>query len=459
MLPKTYIRIPKQQFLDDFWPTPALDSSHYRARTRQSKFQSLSVAAKEIMKPVRGKVPADALAKVVRDYKLAPGFKLSISVGTAKGNDRWGQLDALADTRPAWAKPQICVRFCSHDPFRELELPTDGWPQDDHDGYRKEVLVDITTRVEELFTLQILTAAYVLIVHESTIRLSRWDRSGTVFSRKVNYAADSSVLSEVFWRITMLTDVQLGLDPTATPIFPGSEEYDLMERLSMPRPDDFPYEEGAIIEGDPSDPCRIFKYVRDKLDESLHKWQKAPFVGFSPRWKLSVPTEDGGIREFLVGPPFNYRDPKRPRVDARNGRAYIAIDCATEKIVFLKDAWRYKDADHLSEREGIMLKRLNDAGVPYVPTVLCEAELPDQKTQTPLFLPCWDDESEPSEDHGSETGSTDDDDDDDEVFVVDASGGELVELHHYRMVVSEVCFPIYEHLKQVVSSCRPFGML
>ncbi|TFK77845.1 hypothetical protein K466DRAFT_450174, partial [Polyporus arcularius HHB13444] len=108
-------------------------------------------------------------------------------------------------------------------------------------------------------------------------------------------------------------------------------------------------------------------------------------------------------------------------------RTYIAIDCTTEKLVFLKDAWRFKDVDYLTEREGLVLKQLNDAGVPHVPTLLCEAELPGQQTKTQLLKPSNHDLTE------------------------------VVELHHYRMVVSEVCFVIetcFKTGRQLVSTMR-----
>ncbi|TFK82029.1 hypothetical protein K466DRAFT_631544, partial [Polyporus arcularius HHB13444] len=222
----------------------------------------------------------------------------------------------------------------------------------------------------------------------------------------------------------MLTDVQLGIDPTATPILPGSTEYNLMDRLAEPRADDFPYDEGAVIEGDPDDPSRVFKYVRETLTDSLQRWKDSPFCATS-RWKVSVPTKDSGTREFLIGPPFYYCN--KPDVDARNGRVYVAIDCATEKFVFLKDVWRFKDVDHVSEREGLVLKRLNEAGVPYVPTLLCDAELPDQRTKTSQILKSYQDDEAPPE------------------------------LQHYRMVVSEVCFAMSSWFKtgrQLVSTIR-----
>ncbi|TFK77847.1 hypothetical protein K466DRAFT_607622, partial [Polyporus arcularius HHB13444] len=106
------------------------------------------------------------------------------------------------------------------------------------------------------------------------------------------------------------------------------------------------------------------------------------------------------------------------------------------------DAWRFKDVDYLTEREGLVLKQLNDAGVPYVPTLLCEAELPGQETKTQLLLPdvqCWWSKE------------------DTEVFAVDPRLTDVVKLHHYRMVVSEVCFAIetcFKTGRQLVSTMR-----
>ena len=381
-----------------------------------------------------------------------------------------------------WARPQIHFRFCRHDPFRTLERGASGFyelqPQDD-DEYREAVRQDITARVEEAFTVQILTAAYVVVVHDSTIRLSRWDRAGTVFSRKVDYTTDPSVLTEVFWRLSMLTNHQLGMDPTATAVLPGSNEYKLMDRLSVPRADDFSHEEGTVIEGDPEDPSRTFAYIRETLHTCLHNLKKdSIFDGVSPRWKVSVPLEDGSVREFLVCKPFSYRSPQKPRIDRRNGKAYIAIDCTTEKLVFLKDVWRFTDVDagKLSEREGLVLKQLNEAGVSNVPTLLCEAELPEQETKTQHYKPQYhwtpDDDSisysdivaglDLDEPVGPQPQSQPQPDDH-EIHCVDYSGEDIGELHHYRMVVSEFCFSLSSSFRggrQLVQGIRDciFGM-
>ncbi|RPD55661.1 hypothetical protein L227DRAFT_297942 [Lentinus tigrinus ALCF2SS1-6] len=451
------IRIPHKRFLNDFWPVPAPDSPHYRIRGNQHKLRKFVVATKEIMTSSGGKPPAEAFAKLVHDFRLAPGLQLSLSPPfDAEGDDRWGYIEPLEDHRPQWARPRVRIHFCRQDPF--LGLEEDNWVPE-HAHYRQFTRLVINARVEEGFTLQILTAAYVLIVHESTLRLSRWDRSGTVFSRKFDFIKDPAALAEVFWRLSMLSDSQLGMDPTATPVLPGSEEDRLLERVSMPRADDFPYEEGVVIDGNPDDPAREFAYVRAQLDDCLHNWERHPFVGISPRWKLSVPLEDGSVRSFLVGPPFAYHNPLSMRVDTRNGRVYIAVDCATEKLVFLKDAWRFTDVDaeQLSEREGLVLRRLNEAGVFNVPTLICETELPGLKTVAPQYKKREDMPADGAP-HMNSGDEDEDEDEDKEVYWADPEGEEIDELSHYRMVVSEICIAIddcaFKTGRQLVSAIR-----
>ncbi|EJF62715.1 hypothetical protein DICSQDRAFT_15690, partial [Dichomitus squalens LYAD-421 SS1] len=59
----------------------------------------------------------------------------------------------------------------------------------------------------------------------------------------------------------------------------------------------------------------------------------------------------------------------------RNSRGYIAVDRQTKGFVFLKDTWRELGDQANAESEGDCLARLNQAGVPYVPTLLCYADL------------------------------------------------------------------------------------
>lgn len=357
----------------------------------------------------------------MHDYKLAEGFDFSL-VPNAPGNgSRWAQLVRLGDERPEWAKPKVFFRFCDYDPFRELE-PAHGsnhrrnlYTQDGKDAYRQEVRDEVDAFVHKQCVERHLTAVFVVILHESTFRLSRWDRSGTLFSHKVDYVQRPTLLPDLFWRLSMLTDEQLGWDPTVTPVLPGSPEYVLMEDLRGARADDFPMEPGSTIDGDPHDASRVFAFVRKAYNDSLST---------EARWKISVPRPDSTSRDFLVGRPFVFPSTE----DLRTGRPHIAVDCDTKTFMFLKDAWRYTTEDAVRPREGQVLAELNKASVPHVPTVVCEEDLPGQGTVTDTFF--------------ARTPEVLDCENIESVYAVDDEGIGYQPKKHYRVVVREICRPL-----------------
>ncbi|KAI0738004.1 hypothetical protein C8Q80DRAFT_291326 [Daedaleopsis nitida] len=431
-----WIRISYSRFLSTFWPIPARYATGYRENPlRRTSPRGLAHKLGELSKGIRREaVPTESFTRCVNDARLAHGFTLTVDPNTPSAHlseDRWAFLERDVKTKPDWAKQKVLFRFSELDPFHHLdyyEENRDDYILDRLDYYRKIVLDDITAKVQDQWLDQHLTAVFVVIVHESTLRLTRWDRTGVLVTDNVNYLENSEFLPELFWRISVLTDEQLGWDPTATAVLPGSTDHALMERLREARPDDFPCEEGSVIDGDVDDPSRTFAFARKRYDSCLS--------GSEARWRLSIPLEDGTSHDFLVGRPFSHDDSGE-----RNGRAYIAVDCETGGFVFLKDAWRYTYDSGVRLREGQVLARLNQAGVPHVPTLVCEADLPGQSARTRDFHP-----KAPSQ----RTGVPQDDDADEETaFAVeeDYENGALRAVHHYRVVVRELCIDLRENLK------------
>ena len=58
----------------------------------------------------------------------------------------------------------------------------------------------------------------------------------------------------------------------------------------------------------------------------------------------------------------------------RGTRGYVALDWSAQRLVFLKDAWRYHEDKF--QHEGIVLRTLNDQEVANVPTLVCFEHLP-----------------------------------------------------------------------------------
>lgn len=375
--------------------------------------------------------------KHVNTHKVAQGFYLSPDPSLyLESLDGWAELSRVDDAKPNWAKPRVLFRFVDHDPYQELEpclLPRGSHvPADYHDShkvYREEVRQDIARTVQHHFVVQHVTAVFVVIIHRFQLRLSRWDRDGTIFSKIVNYTNPTGALSDVLWRISMLTDEQLGSDPTVTPVLPGSPDYQLMEDMRKARPEDHPCENGAKIEGNWRNTSREFAYVRERFSKSLEDTEA--------RWKLAIPLEDGSNHSFLAATPFSHQSGLQ--VDGRNGRAYIALDCKSKRFVFLKDVWRYACDDDVRLREGEVLSKLNNAKerVYFVPTLVCERDLPGQQTKTRDFY-----KRPPYVEH--EFGDINAYN---AVWPRDAMGNAIVRKAHYRFAVREVCISLYDGIK------------
>ena len=97
--------------------------------------------------------------------------------------------------------------------------------------------------------------------------------------------------------------------------------------------------------------------------------RKAYANTLDPNWPRYALMVQG--RWFLVGKPVAL-----PSGDLfeRGTRGYVALDWSAQRLVFLKDAWRYHEDKF--QHEGIVLRTLNDQEVANVPTLVCFEHLP-----------------------------------------------------------------------------------
>nr|VWO95369.1 Cerato-platanin-like protein 2 [Ganoderma boninense] len=349
---------------------------------------------------------------LVTKLKLCPKHSLSLDTTPLNGKPEWGHMEPLDDPRPAWARPQVLFLF-----VKDSQSPGPS------ELYRHR---DVLAKAQHQFNVQQLTAVFVVVVGHDFVQPMRVDRAGAVLAWPENYVRDPAVLPHLFWRLSVLTDAQLGLDPTAAPVvLRGDPHCELMQSVAKRHDDaDIPWEDGAAVPPmSPDEPVKPqswrherswFRTMLDPVDDT------EDFKRDRPLWRLSVPNdEDPDVpREFLVGSPLSYRGSKTWPIDERNTRVYVAYDLTGQRFVCLKDSWREVETEgFVLEREGEVLKKLNDAGVPFVPTLVCEADLPGQETRTPEFWSEWDgfpDKEEPTR------------------------------LTHYRMVTEEICIMLSE---------------
>ncbi|EPQ50675.1 hypothetical protein GLOTRDRAFT_14307, partial [Gloeophyllum trabeum ATCC 11539] len=82
------------------------------------------------------------------------------------------------------------------DPFEDDDELPDGADSDE----RRNVRGQIIGYAAEIFAYQHRTHLFSLVILGHYARFVRWDRSGAVFSKKINYADKPKLLSDFIWR-------------------------------------------------------------------------------------------------------------------------------------------------------------------------------------------------------------------------------------------------------------------
>ncbi|KAL7279912.1 hypothetical protein ACG7TL_006321 [Trametes sanguinea] len=324
---------------------------------------------------------SELFVKAVNHNTLAPGLSMALSEDRPeKGDSKKLKIDSAfyhadfvpTDGRPHWADQIVSVEFKSHgtanDPYDDREPGT----ADADAETRREVRGQIIHYAEQVFEYQHRTALIFLIIVGRRFRFSRWDRSGTLVTRSVDYVERPEVLCEMLWYMSLLSEEELGFDPTAHRVMPGSKEYTQMLQathapVGLP---DIDHAEGELAAQPPK--SAALRYVREMFEQSLDET--------FPWYCLEVP--DGKrTRSFLVGKPVFCA----PGMAGRGTKGFVALDIdeTVPRFVWIKDAWRTQY--EFVAQEGAVLKELNDAGVSNVPTLICHGDIAGQETQTPAW--------------------------------------------------------------------------
>ena len=253
---------------------------------------------------------------------------------------------------------------CKRRPTEQDPFDDDATHNEPMSDLRQEALGQILSYAELVFRYQQRTCVFMLLFLGDCARLLRVDRSGLFATKKFQYAADGGkTLGELLYRYFKLPDEDRGHDPTATRIEKSTNLWKAMKKLA---------------EREASD-----DYVLEMFQKSLsEKWTW---------WVLEVPVEQTKYqskssvrkRRFAVAEPNFYAG----GVAGRGTRGYVAIEVTPSntimdgvKFVYLKDAWRVYDDD--INKEGNILRTLNDKGVPYIPTLVCHGDLHEQMTKS-----------------------------------------------------------------------------
>ncbi|KAI0781519.1 hypothetical protein BD413DRAFT_608650 [Trametes elegans] len=331
---------------------------------------------------------------------------------------------APTDGQMRWEKLRMLIQFREGDQAND---PYDGSQGAASADERNELLEEIADFNAKVIERGHRLAIYVLVVTGTKARVTRWDRSGSIYTDAFDYVKRPTILRDLLWEFSLLSAEKQGFDPTVMAVSP--EEHMLMNTLANEHPDGLSDKESTEAPPRaPDDPPYVFAY-----------W---------PRWKTSIEVSRER-REFLAGMP----QVLLPRLVGRGTHGYVAYDCKDKRFVWLKDTWRPDYA-----REGQVLEILAAAGVKNIPTLFCHGDV-GHATETPRFAKCprtsngqkQQDAVQPPEGAHRPVNS-------DRVmrFREGPTTAELADpfredkgvqsLQHYRVVLSEVCLPLEDFL-------------
>ncbi|KAI0641635.1 hypothetical protein C8Q79DRAFT_1014073 [Trametes meyenii] len=329
-------------------------------------------------------------------------YKADLTDSTRSKVDAALYADGYAprDGAPDWTHCRLYIEFkkndTSYDPFDDR----DGWNAESMTASRARVRAQLIAYAWNTFLYQHRTALFSMFIIGDCFRAMRWDRSGVIVSRKVNYVDDPEALLGFLWHFVQLDDAAQGLDPTARLIKENSKAFRLMGHFAQPNEDldvddwenaeitipeiaapvsaskrtrrlrgkakDFLDDDAPLYDLDYADidddgmDRRVFKYVRQKFAESIKDW---------PLYKLTVGPDD---RIFLVGKPIF----KSSAMFGRATRGYVALDVRTRRFTFLEDSWRpfYVGV----QPEGTYLEMFADDTRFVHPTMICHGDVAQQ---------------------------------------------------------------------------------
>ncbi|KAI0641602.1 hypothetical protein C8Q79DRAFT_929659 [Trametes meyenii] len=369
------------------------------ANIKQVKFAFRQLYAKN-ERPLEDHI-AETMVNVINKQRLCEGYTAALSRYSYNPTDTSkGKVDAALycddhtpeDGRPDWTHVRLYIEFkrggTSLDPFDDDDVDNPEATAAKRAAARSQ----ITAYTHTTFLFQHRNALYSLFVNGQEFRVLRWDRSGVVVTKKLNYVEDPIPLLKFLVYFGRLSDSEQGIDMTATLLTPGSKALKLMTEFAKDDPSDMPYEEGDLVPtqvtpsgprgssssrtrkarakkddpesylddvepSDGSDP-RVFSYVRKKFRESL--------VADWPHYKLEVGPEQ---RPFLVGMPVYFSS----SMFGRGTRGYIALDVKSRRFVFLKDSWRpfYEGV----EPEGHYLQMMSSEDEVSIPRLLVHGDV------------------------------------------------------------------------------------
>ncbi|PBL00311.1 hypothetical protein ARMGADRAFT_372454 [Armillaria gallica] len=262
---------------------------------------------------------------------------------------------------------------------------------------KKQTIADfgqMTFDAVQMLNTQFRDFAFSVFMTPHAARLLRWDRSGVIVSRAIDYRRNPRQLCLFLWRFGNATDAQRGIDVDIHKA--TGEQEALFKRLIKEHVilQENLAEDSEAVTDRPSRHYEAGKvFLVEVIDEGLDALteellepgkmtepkQDASDVFSTPptlnrpateTTRADMPQEATRGHQFLISRPVTL-----PRsLVSRSIKGYWAVDVQCSKVVFLKDFWRA--AVPSVTKEGNILALLQEKGVTTgIPTVVCHGDV------------------------------------------------------------------------------------
>lgn len=259
---------------------------------------------------------------------------------------------------PLWDSMALYVEFkkdSESDPFRD-DQPSDT-PQA-LNIHGQDTQGQLISYALQMFRYQHRTCLYSIVVMGYEARIIRWDRSGAIVTEKFNYVEEPAKLCRFFLAFARATPAEQGYDTTVTPVLKGTANWELMDVMAKQQ-------------------LKWRDYAREFFetsitDPTIKRWKMTVVETKLDRKKKKKTTKK---IEVLVGAAHVPCD----SVVGRGTRIFVGLRCNSKPLddpdicpfVALKDVWRVQ----VLEKEGDIMRELNQAGVKSIPTVAVHSDV------------------------------------------------------------------------------------
>ncbi|KAL1753174.1 hypothetical protein FB107DRAFT_218423 [Schizophyllum commune] len=341
--------MPMKEFMRKFVPKAPTDEPRveYRVDHVKSEKDLEAVVLREVMKITKNSVIIDTSATVDRNASRGQKMKPDLMM--------YGYLIDLAKGRTQFDMGKLGGEL-----KKLLEIFND-----DADPGLFEPTVDQVTManavgqvlryIEEMHSCQNRVFSFFLFISKDSFRIIRADRDGLIVTKSTPWSgldpSEPNPLTEFLHRFDHLSEGDQGFDTSVRDVAPDDANAARAREA-------------------------LAKYMPSNKPQSKKKRSAAPIR------KIGVPCDksEGGLRWFYISEPTVI---KTTGLRTRATRGYPAWDPTSEKVVFIKDAWRSNAKDALAEAD--VIRDLNTAGVQYAPQLYCGGDL-DQRTITDQYV-------------------------------------------------------------------------